>query len=239
MALVDFFVKPVGFVLVNVQVPCVKGYNEDQIMIVLDNPNMNDCPVILGTPTLFCVMQVIKEGEITKLATPWATSHLSWLFGNLSACMAQLPLTNVANKAITPTSVSEVVRTSNKVQLPLFGHKIIHGKTGLTLQGFKMNVMTHGLEQRSPQLPLGIDILSCYVTLTTGSNCVAVALRNNTNDWIEIEKGTPITWMEAANQVPPVDGSVVAAKAQAPEAMSEAQRREMVLQKLDLSGLDS
>ena len=61
-------------------------------MIVLDDPNMTDCPVILGTPTLFRVMQVVKESEITKLATPWATSRLSWLFGTVSACMAQLPL---------------------------------------------------------------------------------------------------------------------------------------------------
>ena len=66
---------------------------------------------------------------------------------------------------------------------------------------------------------------------------MAVALCNNTNDWVEIEKGTPIARMEAANQVPPVDGGVVATKAQAPEAMSEAQRREAVIQKLDLSGL--
>ena len=57
-----------------------------------------------------------------------------------------------------------------------------------------------------------------------------MALRNNTNDWVEIGKGTPIAWMEAANQVPPVDGGMVAAKAQAPEAMSEAQRREAVIQ---------
>ena len=141
-------------------------------MIVLDDPNMTDCPVILGTPTLFRVMQVVKESEITKLATPWATSHFSWLFGTMSACMAQLPLTDVANKAITPTLISEVVRTSSKVQVTPFGHKIIHSKTGLTLQGYKMNVMTHGLEQRSPQLPLGIDVLSCYATLTTGSNRV-------------------------------------------------------------------
>ena len=94
------FVKPVGFVLVNVQVPCVRGYNEEQIMIVLDDPNMTDCPIILGTPTLFRVMQVVKESEITKLATPWATSCLSWLFGTVSACMAQIPLTDVANKVI-------------------------------------------------------------------------------------------------------------------------------------------
>ena len=34
-------VEPTGFVVVNVQVPCVKGYNEDQIAIVLDNPSMS------------------------------------------------------------------------------------------------------------------------------------------------------------------------------------------------------
>ena len=60
--------------MVNVQVPCVKGYNEDQIAIVLDDPSMKECPVILGTPTLYQVMQVIKESEITRLATPWTAS---------------------------------------------------------------------------------------------------------------------------------------------------------------------
>ena len=62
-------VEPTGFVMVNVQVPCVKGYNEEEIVIVLDDPSMGECPVILGTPTLYRVMQVIKESEITKLAT--------------------------------------------------------------------------------------------------------------------------------------------------------------------------
>ena len=81
-----------------------------------------------------------------------------------------------------------------------------------------MNVMTHGLEQRSPQLPLGIDVLSCYATLTTGSNRVAVALRYNTNDWVEIGKGTPIARMETANQVPPVDGGMVACESSSPRS---------------------
>ena len=42
-----------GFVMMNVKVPCVKGYNEDQIAIVMDDLRMKDCPVILGTPTIF------------------------------------------------------------------------------------------------------------------------------------------------------------------------------------------
>ena len=46
-------VDPEGFVMMNVKVPCVKGYNEDQIAIVMDDLGVKDCPVILGTPTIF------------------------------------------------------------------------------------------------------------------------------------------------------------------------------------------
>ena len=31
-------VEPEGFVMMNVQILCVKGYNEDQIAIVMDDP---------------------------------------------------------------------------------------------------------------------------------------------------------------------------------------------------------
>ena len=46
-------VDPEGFVMMNVKIPCVKGYNEDQIAIIMDDPGMKDCPVILGMPTIF------------------------------------------------------------------------------------------------------------------------------------------------------------------------------------------
>ena len=46
-------VNPEGFVMMNVKVPCVKGYNEDQIAIVMDDLGLKDCWVILGTPTIF------------------------------------------------------------------------------------------------------------------------------------------------------------------------------------------
>ena len=54
-----------GFVMMSVKIPCVKGYNEDQIAIVMDDLGMKDCPVILGMPTIFRVMEVIKESEIS------------------------------------------------------------------------------------------------------------------------------------------------------------------------------
>ena len=67
-------VEPVGFVMMNVKVPCVQGYDEDQIAIVMDDPRMSEWPVILGTPTLYHIVEVIKESEILKLAVPWASS---------------------------------------------------------------------------------------------------------------------------------------------------------------------
>ena len=67
-------VELIGFVMINVKVPCVQGYNEDQIAIVMDDPGMTEWPVILGTPTLYRIMEMIKESEISKLAVPWASS---------------------------------------------------------------------------------------------------------------------------------------------------------------------
>ena len=36
----------------------------------MDDPYMSECPVILGTPTIYRIMEVIKESEISKLAVP-------------------------------------------------------------------------------------------------------------------------------------------------------------------------
>ena len=203
-------IKPEGFVIMNVWVPCVRGYNEDQIAIVLEDPEMKDCPVVLGTSTLFRVMEVIKESEISELAVPWANSRLSWLMRGVHAKMSRLQVKDVANKPIAPLSVDEVVRATSKCMVPPFGHKVIHGRVGLVLQGYKMNVMTHGLEKRSPLLPLGLEVQSAYATLATGSSRVPVVLRNNTKDWLEIKKGTPIARMVAANLVPRVINAVPA-----------------------------
>ena len=47
---------------------------KNKIVIVMDDPNMKECLVLLGTPTIYYVMPVIKESEINQLAIPWTTS---------------------------------------------------------------------------------------------------------------------------------------------------------------------
>ena len=235
----SIMVDPEGFIMMNVKVPCVKGYNEDQIAIVMDDPAMKDCPVILGMPAIFRVMEVIKESEISKLDVPWAFSRVSWLMTGIHARMSQMTVDDVANKSVAPLSVDEVVRVSHKCKIPPFGHKVIHSSVGLVLQGYRMNVMTHGLEKRSPLLPLGVDVQSTYATLAAGSNRVAVVLRNNTRNWLEIGKGTPVARMVAANQVPRVIDTIFAERPKEQPTLTEAERQVLLLDKLDLSGLEA
>ena len=80
--------------------------------------------------------------------------------------------------------------------------------------------MTHGLEKRSPQLPLGIEVLYSYSTVMTGSDHIAVSLRNTTDDWVLIDKGVPIARMEAANLLPPVTAEFITSKPQTQKTIS-------------------
>ena len=232
-------VEPIGFIIMNVKVPCVEGYDEDQIAIVMDDPGMTKWPVILGTPTLYRVMEVIKESEISKLAVSWASSQVSWLMRDVLAKLGQVVMNDIANKPIVPLHVNEVVRVASKCIIPPFGHKAIDGKVNLILHGYKMNVMTHGLEKRSPSLPLGIDVQMVYTTLADGSNRVTVVLRNNTWDWLEIKKGVPITRMVAANEVPKVTNLFSTEQTKEQSTLTEAERQDLLLEKLDLSGLEA
>ena len=232
-------VEPTGFVLMNVKVPCVQGYDEDQVALVMDNPGMTECPVILGTSTLYQVMEVIKESEISKLAVPWSSSQISWLMRDVTARLGQVVMNDVANKPIVPLNVDEVVRVASKCTVPLFGHKVIHGRVNLVLHGCRLNMMTHGLEKRSPSLPLGIDVQTAYSTLANGSNRVPVILRNNTQDWLEIKKGVPIARMVTANAIPKVTHVLLAGNPHEQSTLTEAERQELLLEKLDLTGLEA
>ena len=232
-------VEPVGFVMMNVKVPGVEGYDEDQIAIVMDDPGMTEWPVILGTPTLYRVMEVIKESEISKLAVPWASSRVSWLMRDVLAKLGQVVVNDIANKPIPSLHVDDVVRVASKCMVPPFGHKAIHGKVNLILHGYKMNVMTHGLEKRSPSLPLGIDVQMVYATLADGSNRITVVLRNNTRDWLEIKKGVPIAQMVAANEVPKVTNLFSAEQTKEQSTLTETERQDLLLEKLDLLGLEA
>ena len=75
------YTRPLGYVVIWVQVDGVQGYDEDQIALVI--PELSNfaaqITIILGTPTISCVINVMKETEIDALAMPWANTRVTHL----------------------------------------------------------------------------------------------------------------------------------------------------------------
>ena len=72
MGLGNTYMRPLGYIIIWVQVDGVQGYDKDQIaLIILDLSNFAaQIPVILGTITISQVINVMKEAEIDALAMP-------------------------------------------------------------------------------------------------------------------------------------------------------------------------
>ena len=158
---------------------------------------------------------------------------------DVMAKLGQVVINDVANKPIMPLDVDEIVRVASKCMVPPFGHKVIHGKVNLVLHGCRLNVMTHGLEKRSPSLHLGVDVQTGYSILANDSCRVSVILRKNTQDWLEIKKGIPIARMVTANAIPKVTHILLAGNPHEQSTLTEAKRQELLLEKLDLIGLEA
>ena len=72
---------PLGFVNPRLQVREVAGYDEDVIFLVVpDGSNFGKrVLIVIGTCTLACVINVIKESEMDQISMPWMTVHLAQL----------------------------------------------------------------------------------------------------------------------------------------------------------------
>ena len=72
------YIRPLGYIVIQVQVDRVQGYDEDQIaLVILDLSNfVARIPFILGTPTISCIVNVLKEKEIDALGKCQGSSSL-------------------------------------------------------------------------------------------------------------------------------------------------------------------
>ena len=75
------YTRPLSYVIIWVQVDGVQGYDEDQIALVI--PDLSNfeawIPIILGTPTISQVINVMKEAEIDALVMPWVNARVAHL----------------------------------------------------------------------------------------------------------------------------------------------------------------
>ena len=75
------YTRPLGYVVIQAQVEGVRGYDKDQIALIIPdflNFAMR-VPVILGTPTIRQVVNMMKEAEMDTLAMPWANARVAHL----------------------------------------------------------------------------------------------------------------------------------------------------------------
>ena len=72
--------EPLGFTLMRVQIEDMPHYDEQQVVLVLDDPSGFSAriPVILGTPTINRVVQTMKETEMHSAPMEWQTARVAY-----------------------------------------------------------------------------------------------------------------------------------------------------------------
>ena len=65
--------RPLGFVILRVQVSKIAGYDEDIIFLVVPDESefSRHIPLVIGTCKLARIINVIKKSELDRLSTPW------------------------------------------------------------------------------------------------------------------------------------------------------------------------
>ena len=125
MGLRNAYTWPLGYVIVWVQVDWVQGYDEDLIALVVpDELNFTEqIPIILGTPTLSHIMNIIKEREINALAMPWANARVAHLLSVHRA--AATVVDDQTSESANPNGYDEVVFMRNTETIEAFSSHVI------------------------------------------------------------------------------------------------------------------
>ena len=73
--------RPLGFVILRVQVNEMAGYDKDVVFLVVPDESefSQHIPIMIGTCMLGRIINVIKESEMDRLSTPWAMVRASCL----------------------------------------------------------------------------------------------------------------------------------------------------------------
>ena len=165
--------RPLGFVIVRLQVKEVAGYDKDVVFLVIPDGSAfsKRVPLVIGTCTLGRVINVIKESELDQISTPWATVCLAQL---LSQCVvADKSSTDEelgAKGAPTTDEMDEVVDMKDNLCVGSFQTEILKGRAA-KVAAHDMHVMIMPIRHAEVEsgkacpLPPGLQVLHAYITL--------------------------------------------------------------------------
>ena len=145
----------------------VQGYDEDQIaLVILDESKFTEwIPIILGTPTISHVLNVMKEREIDALAVPWANARVAHLLSVHRA--VAIVVDDQTSESADPIGYDEVVFIRNMETIEVFSSHVISVKVENAYTWECINVMTEVLWTEDSSLPYPkvlsskMHILSC------------------------------------------------------------------------------
>ena len=136
---------PLGYVVIQVQVDRVQGYGKDQIALVI--PYLSDfavwVPIILGTPVINHIINMIKKKEIDVLAMPWVNACVAHLLSVWRATAMVEDDQTAGNSNLS--GYNEPFLTKNIKTVDAFSSHVIIVKAGTGHTGERINVMTQTL----------------------------------------------------------------------------------------------
>ena len=194
---------PIGYVIIWVQVDGVQGNDEEQIALLV--PDLSNfvawVPVILRTPTIGHIMNVIKEGEINTLVTPWVNAHVAHLLA-VWWVTTTLEDDKVTTRVLDSTEYNEVVTTKGSKMIDAFSSRITHAQTKTTFTSARLNVMTNALCADKEPLTQGLTIQNAYTKLHNGSKNVTIMVRNSMAYPQNLKEKNCVERVVVANWVP-------------------------------------
>ena len=169
MGLGNAYTRPLGYIIIQVQVDRVQGYDEDQIaLVILDHSNfVAQIPVIFGTPTISRVVNVMKEVEVDALVMLWVNARVAHLL--LVHRMMTMEVGDGLKEELDPDGYDQLMYTQNAETIDPFSSCIVPVKAGRAYMGECINIMVQALWTEDGSLLQGLTVQNMYTELRQGS----------------------------------------------------------------------
>ena len=245
MALGNTYTQPLGHVIVWVQVDGVQGYDEDQIALVIPDESKfaEQIPIILGTPTINRVVNVMKEREIDALVMPWVNARVVHLLSMHTAVATMVD--DQTSESADPIGYDEVVCTRNTETIEAFFCHVISMKAEKAYTGECINIMTQALQTKDGSLPQGFTVQNVYSELWKGSKYIVLVVRNSMAYLQMLQKKALVARAVAVTMVPEtlletrVQEGEDGPQDPHPSSLTTRQRQGKLFEEVDLSRLGS
>ena len=161
---------------------------------------MTQIPVILGTPTISQVINVMKKVEIDALATLWVNARMAHL---LSVCrMTAMEVDDGTEEESSSDGYDQVMFTQNVETVDVFSSHVVPVKAGRAYTGECINIMVQASWMEVSSLLQGLAVQNTYTELRRGKRKAVMVVRNSMAYPLTLQKKSPVARAVVAHPVP-------------------------------------